>query len=155
MRFLKSYKIFESKSVLEDVILSCFEEQIDNNRIYIIKSDDSDKEYYINFDIEAEFLNKIPEREHQSAFIIKLVPTETGFHMICYKPTTGDLSRIYPEEYQHLEDSLDYLGHKITKVDDYPRMVMFLKSGRWEMGQHIPELGQKFMRHMIYKIEEI
>lgn len=155
MRFLKSYKLFESKHELEEVIFSCFEDQIDNNRIYIIKSDDSDVEYYINFDIEEEFLNKIPEREHQSAFIIKLVPTDNGFNMFVYKPTTGDLAKIYPEEYKHLEDSLDYLGYEIYKVDEYPKLVMFMKNVRWEMGQETQELGDKFMRHMIYKIEEI
>lgn len=155
MKFLKSYKLFESKQELEEVIFSCFEEQIDNGRIYIIKSDDSDKEHYINFDIENEFLNKISEKEKQSAFIIKLVPIETGFNMFVYKPTTGDLARIYPEEYQHLEDSLDYLGYKISKINEYPQLVMFMKNVRWEMGQETQELEQKFMRHMIYKIEEI
>ena len=41
MRFLKSYKLFESKQELEEVILSCFENQIDDYRIAVIKNDDS------------------------------------------------------------------------------------------------------------------
>jgi hypothetical protein len=82
--------------------------------------------------------------------LIKLVPTEDGFDMFVYKPTTGDLSRIYTEEWEHLLESLDYLGYKISKIDDFPRMVSYIK-----VNNHMNELHQKFMRFMKYKIEEI
>lgn len=149
MRFLKSYKLFESKQELEEVILSCFENQIDDYRIAVIKNDDSKDIFFINLDID-EFLNSVPEKERSFLFLIKLVPDESGFDMFVYKQTTGDLSRIYPEEYQHLEDSLDYLGYKISKIDDFPRMVNYMK-----VNNHVDELHQKFMRFMKYKIEEI
>ena len=41
MKYLKSYKLYESKSGMEDVILSCFEEQIDSEKIFILKEDTS------------------------------------------------------------------------------------------------------------------
>jgi hypothetical protein len=149
MRFLKSYKIFESKGELEEVILSCFENQIDDYRIVVIKNDDSKGISFINLDID-EFINSVPENEKHSQFLIKLVPTEGGFDMFVYKPTTGDLSRIYKEEWEHLLESLDYLGYKISKIDDFPRMVSYMK-----VNNHISELHHKFMRFMKYKIEEI
>jgi hypothetical protein len=149
MRFLKSYKLFESKQELEEVILSCFENQIDDYRIAVIKNDDSKDIFFINLDID-EFINRVPVNERNSQFLIKLVPTEDGFDMFVYKPTTGDLSRIYTEEWEHLLESLDYLGYKISKIDDFPRMVSYMK-----VNNHINELHQKFMRFMKYKIEEI
>lgn len=149
MRFLKSYKIFESKGELEEVILSCFENQIDDYRIVVIKNDDSKGISFINLDID-EFINSVPENEKHSQFLIKLVPTEGGFDMFVYKPTTGDLNRIYKEEWEHLLESLDYLGYKISKIDDFPRMVSYMK-----VNNHISELHHKFMRFMKYKIEEI
>ena len=149
MRFLKSYKLFESKQELEEVILSCFEDQIDDYSIAVIKNDDSKDIFFINLDID-EFINSVPSSEQHSQFLIKLVPTEDGFDMFVYKPTTGDLSRIYTEEWEHLLESLDYLGYKISKIDDFPRMVSYVK-----VNNHINELHQKFMRFMKYKIEEI
>jgi len=149
MRFLKSYKLFESKQELEEVILSCFEDQIDDYRIAVIKNDDSKDIFFINLDID-EFINSVPSSEQHSQFLIKLVPTEDGFDMFVYKPTTGDLSRIYTEEWEHLLESLDYLGYKISKIDDFPKMVSYVK-----VNNHINELHQKFMRFMKYKIEEV
>ncbi len=149
MRFLKSYKLFESKQELEEVILSCFEDQIDDYRIAVIKNDDSKDIFFINLDID-EFINSVPSSEQHSQFLIKLVPTKDGFDMFVYKPTTGDLSRIYTEEWEHLLESLDYLGYKISKIDDFPRMVSYVK-----VNNHINELHQKFMRFMKYKIEEV
>ena len=149
MRFLKSYKLFESKQELEEVILSCFENQIDDYRIAVIKNDDSKDIFFINLDID-EFINSVPSSEQHSQFLIKLVPTEDGFDMFVYKPTTGDLSRIYTEEWEHLLESLDYLGYKISKIDDFPKIVSYVK-----VNNHINELHQKFMRFMKYKIEEV
>jgi hypothetical protein len=155
MRFLKSYKLFESKQELEEVILSCFENQIDDYKIAVIKNDDSKDIFFINLDID-EFLNSVPEKERSFLFLIKLVPDESGFDMFVYKQTTGDLSRIYPEEYQHLEDSLDYLGYKISKIDDFPRMVSYMKVNNLVFNvEDRNELHNKFMRFMKYKIEEI
>ena len=155
MRFLKSYKLFESKQELEEVILSCFENQIDDYRIAVIKNDDSKDIFFINLDID-EFINRVPENEKNFQFLIKLVTTEDGFDMFVYKQTTGDLSRIYPEEYQHLEDSLDYLGYKISKIDDFPRMVSYMKVNNLVFNvEDRNELHNKFMRFMKYKIEEI
>ena len=157
MRFLKSYKLFESKQELEEVIFSCFENQIDEYRIVVIKNDDSKDVFFINLDID-EFINSVPVNERNSQFLIKLVPTESGFDMFVYKPTTGDLSRIYTEEWEHLLESLEYLGYKISKIDDCPqfqnsswnRLVSYMK-----VNNHINELHHKFMRFMKYKIEEI
>ena len=149
MRFLKSYKLFESKQELEEVILSCFENQIDEYRIVVIKNDDSKAVFFINLDID-EFINSVPVNERNSQFLIKLVPAESGFDMFVYKPTTGDLSRIYTEEWEHLLESLEYLGYKISKIDDCPSQVSYMK-----VNNHINELHHKFMRFMKYKIEEI
>ena len=149
MKYLKSYKIYESKHELEEVILSCFEDQIDDYRIAVIKNDDSKDIFFINLDID-EFINSVPSNEQHSQFLIKLVPTEDGFDMFVYKSTTGDLSRIYTEEWEHLLESLDYLGYKISKIDDFPRMVSYIK-----VNNNINELHQKFMRFMKYKIEEV
>ena len=155
MRFLKSYKLFESKQELEEVILSCFENQIDDYRIAVIKNDDSKDIFFINLDID-EFINRVPENEKHSQFLIKLVPTESGFDMFVYKPTTGDLSRVYPEEWEHLLESLDYLGYKISKIDDFPRMVSYMKVNNVVFNvEDRNELHNKFMRFMKYKIEEI
>jgi hypothetical protein len=134
---------------LEEVILSCFEDQIDDYRIAVIKNDDSKDIFFINLDID-EFINSVPSSEKHSQFLIKLVPTKDGFDMFVYKPTTGDLSRIYTEEWEHLLESLDYLGYKISKIDDFPKMVSYVK-----VNNHINELHQKFMRFMKYKIEEV
>jgi hypothetical protein len=149
VKYLKSYKIYESKHELEEVILSCFEDQIDDYRIAVIKNDDSKDIFFINLDID-EFINSVPSNEQHSQFLIKLVPTEDGFDMFVYKSTTGDLSRIYTEEWEHLLESLDYLGYKISKIDDFPRMVSYIK-----VNNNINELHQKFMRFMKYKIEEV
>ena len=155
MRFLKSYKLFESKQELEEVILSCFENQIDDYRIAVIKNDDSKDIFFINLDID-EFINRVPVNERNSQFLIKLVPTEDGFDMFVYKPTTGDLSRIYTEEWEHLLESLDYLGYKISKIDDFPRMVNYMKVNNLVFNvEDRNELNHKFMRFMKYKIEEI
>lgn len=155
MRFLKSYKLFESKQELEEVILSCFENQIDDYRIAVIKNDDSKDIFFINLDID-EFINRVPVNERNSQFLIKLVPTEDGFDMFVYKPTTGDLSRIYTEEWEHLLESLDYLGYKISKIDDFPRMVNYMKVNNLVFNvEDRNELHNKFMRFMKYKIEEI
>jgi hypothetical protein len=155
MRFLKSYKLFESKQELEEVILSCFENQIDDYRIAVIKNDDSKDIFFINLDID-EFINRVPENEKHTQFLMKLVPTEDGFDMFVYKRTTGDLSRIYPEEWEHLLESLDYLGYKISKIDDFPRMVNYMKVNNLVFNvEDRNELNHKFMRFMKYKIEEI
>ena len=146
MKYLKSYKLYESKRELEDVILSCFEEQIDSEKIFILKEDTSKDLFFINLDL-TEIFDKRPDNHF--IILIKIVPNDSGYDLYCYKQTVGDLSRTYPEEYSNLEQSLDYLGYKITKIDDFPRLVSFMKS------EPIPELAHKFMRFMTYKIEEI
>ena len=146
MKYLKSYKIYESKHELEEVILSCFEEQIDNEKIFILKQDTSDDLYFINLDLR-ELLDERPE--NHSIIMMKIVPDGTNYNLYVYKQTVGDLGRVYPEEYSNLEHSLDYLGYKITKTDDFPRGIHYMKR------RPVEELGSKFMRFMIYRIEEI
>ena len=60
MKYLKSYKLYESKSGMEDVILSCFEEQIDSEKIFILKEDTSKDLYFINLDL-TEIFDKRPD----------------------------------------------------------------------------------------------
>ncbi len=153
MKYLKSYKIYESKHELEEVILSCFENQIDNVKVFILKNDSSKDLFFINLDLE-ELLDR-PEynpSKNWSTFLLKIVPNNSGYDLYVYKQTVGDLSREYPEEYSNLEQSLDYLGYKITKTDDFPRGVTFMK--RNILTQEMEKFG-KFMRFMIYRIEEI
>jgi hypothetical protein len=149
VKYLKSYKIYESKHELEEVILSCFEDQIDNERVFILKNDSSEKLFFINLDL-TEIFDKRPE--NWSIILLKIVPNNSGYDLYVYKQTVGDLSRTYPEEYSNLEQSLDYLGYKITKTDDFPRGVNFME--RNILTQEM-ELSSKFMRFMTYKIEEI